>query len=51
MGLEERNEETRTGKTKVTWGTDIEACLYEAHQVGVCPEPKARETRSDTREH
>lgn len=45
MHLGERNQEARTGREKVRWGTDVEASMYEALQVGVCPDPKARGAR------
>lgn len=45
--LGERNQEARTGRTKVRWGADVEASMYEAFHVGVCPDPKAREPGLD----
>lgn len=43
MHLGERTQEAR--RTKVRWGTDVEASMYEALQVGVYPDTKARGAR------
>lgn len=45
MHLGERTQEARTRRTKVRWRTDVEASMYEALQVGMYPDTKARGAR------